>query len=69
MKLKPNISVLTVLVDLTPPKEGKVIDGLSENFEDLHFSVHKSTVAARWQGFSDSESGIMQYEVQIERAE
>ncbi|XP_025084423.1 uncharacterized protein LOC112558273 isoform X1 [Pomacea canaliculata] len=58
-----------VLVDLTPPKEGKVIDGLSENFEDLHFSVHKSTVAARWQGFSDSESGIMQYEVQIERAE
>ena len=61
--------VCAVLVDLTAPETGEVIDGLRANFEDIRFSVHPATVAAQWRNFQDPESGITQYEVQVERAE
>ncbi|KAK7494165.1 hypothetical protein BaRGS_00014638, partial [Batillaria attramentaria] len=57
-----------VLVDLTAPEAGEVIDGLDPDFNDLSFTVHKATVAARWRGFTDPESDIIQYDVQVQRA-
>ena len=56
-------------MDLTAPETGDVIDGLSANFEDVSFSVQPATVAAQWRNFGDPESGILQYEVQVQRAE
>ena len=57
-----------VLVDLTPPETGDVIDGLRPNFDDVRFSVHQATVSAQWRDFRDPESGVVSYEVQVHRA-
>ncbi|KAL8609977.1 hypothetical protein ACOMHN_029470 [Nucella lapillus] len=57
-----------VLIDLTAPQTGDVIDGLRPGFADVKYSVHQATVAAQWRGFSDPESGMTLYEVQVERA-
>lgn len=60
--------VKTVLVDLTEPETGEVIDGLNPNFQDLRFSVHAASVSAQWRGFRDPESDVIQYQVQVKRA-
>ncbi|KAK3609657.1 hypothetical protein CHS0354_035942 [Potamilus streckersoni] len=58
-----------VLVDLTPPVEGQVVDGELLDFQDLDFSSSKVTVAVQWRDFRDPESHIRHYEVQVQRAE
>ena len=54
-------------VDLTPPVQGSVYDGLFPGPADLEFSSKPATVSAQWQGFSDPESGIEDYQVTIYR--
>ncbi|XP_041378093.1 uncharacterized protein LOC121390363 [Gigantopelta aegis] len=57
-----------VLVDLTPPVAGEIIDGKLGGFEDISFSLHRATVAAQWRNFSDMESDIRDFELEITRA-
>ena len=44
-------------MDLTPPVEGTVKDGLPDE-PDIMYSSDPATVAASWQGFADPESGL-----------
>ncbi|XP_071798137.1 uncharacterized protein [Asterias amurensis] len=66
-KLNVSASSNGVIVDLTPPVQGSVYDGLLPGTKDLDFSSKPATVSARWQGFSDPESGIEDYRVTIYR--
>lgn len=56
---------MTVKVDLTPPVEGEMIDGLDTNFKDLQYSPSKTNVAVQWKDFSDPESAIREYATQV----
>ncbi|KAK3612515.1 hypothetical protein CHS0354_024486 [Potamilus streckersoni] len=64
-----NVSAVSdgVIVDLTKPEVGEVVDGNLTGFKDVQFSASKSTVDLQWQGFHDPESHIRQYDVQILR--
>ncbi|KAI0241220.1 hypothetical protein LSAT2_032838 [Lamellibrachia satsuma] len=55
-----------VYVDLTPPVKGVVKDGKDPN-EDERYSSEASTVASTWRQFSDPESGLKSYLVNIYR--
>ncbi|XP_048250793.1 uncharacterized protein LOC124111176 [Haliotis rufescens] len=57
-----------VIVDLTPPVAGEVVDGRSANFTDTAFSLHVATVATQWRGYTDPESNIREYAVEVLRA-
>ncbi|XP_038050728.1 uncharacterized protein LOC119723897 [Patiria miniata] len=66
-KLNVSASSDGVTVDLTPPLQGSVYDGLLPGPTDLEFSSKPATVEAQWQGFSDPDSGIDDYQVTIYR--
>ncbi|XP_033637723.1 uncharacterized protein LOC117298529 [Asterias rubens] len=66
-KLNVSASSNGVSVDLTPPVQGSVYDGLLPGPTDLEFSSKPATVSAQWQGFSDPESGIEDYQVTVYR--
>ncbi|XP_033637389.1 uncharacterized protein LOC117298318 isoform X2 [Asterias rubens] len=66
-KLNVSASSNGVTVDLTPPVQGSVYDGLLPGPTDLEFSSKPATVSAQWQGFSDPESGIEDYQVTVYR--
>ena len=51
-----------VLIDLTPPLNGEVIDG---QIEDLAFTSSSDTLISSWSGFSDDISGIEYFEYSI----
>ncbi|KAI6655616.1 hypothetical protein LOD99_2114 [Oopsacas minuta] len=53
-----------VLVDLTNPIGGYVLDGL-EITNTIHYTSNPTLVQAVWGNFSDPESGISQYNVTI----
>ena len=53
-------------IDLTPPVKGVVKDGKDPN-EDMRYSSKASTVASTWKQFSDPESGLKNYLVNIYR--
>ncbi|ESO91907.1 hypothetical protein LOTGIDRAFT_176774, partial [Lottia gigantea] len=57
-----------VIVDLTVPVEGEVVDGKRDNFTDIQFSGATATVAGQWKGQFDPESSIKSLAVQILRA-
>lgn len=59
---------LSVLVDLTEPVAGEVVDGLLDSFEDLEFTSSQAKVEAQWRGYYDPESLIKQYDVQVSSA-
>jgi hypothetical protein len=59
---------ITVLVDLTEPESGEVVDGKDPAFKDLQFTTSQAKVQLQWRGFQDPESLIKQYEVQVESA-
>ncbi|KAK3101942.1 hypothetical protein FSP39_007535 [Pinctada imbricata] len=65
-----NISAISngVLVDLTAPVEGQLVDGDYDSFADLEYSANKVTVALQWKNFADPESGILEYKVRVNRA-
>ena len=53
-----------VLVDLTNPISGFVLDGLRID-EPIHYTSNPTMVQAVWGNFSDPESGIVRYNVTI----
>ena len=57
---------VTVYVDVTPPVKGLVTDGLNPD-EDERYSSEASTVASTWKNFSDPESGLKSYLINIYR--
>ncbi|XP_048258679.1 uncharacterized protein LOC124137747 [Haliotis rufescens] len=57
-----------VIVDLTPPVPGEVVDGIRKGFDDVEFSTHVATVGTQWRNHSDPESDIREYAVQVLRA-
>ncbi|XP_046562951.1 uncharacterized protein LOC124271844 [Haliotis rubra] len=65
-----NVSAMSdgVIVDLTAPVPGDVVDGIRDSFVDVEFSTHVATVGTQWRNQSDPESDIREYAVQILRA-
>lgn len=59
---------ISVLVDLTEPESGDVIDGKEATFTDLQFTTNQAKVELQWRNFEDPESLIKQYEVLVESA-
>ena len=56
--------MFAVLVDVTPPVAGIVVDGADVN-NDVNFTSESSSVSAAWTGFSDPETDIASYTVQL----
>lgn len=57
------------MVDLTKPVPGEVIDGNGTTFTDLKYTAATAKLEAQWRGYSDPESTIYQYHVQVQKAE
>ena len=55
------------MIDLTPPVEGTVIDGDTEDFVDQEYSASSARVSLQWKDFYDPESGILSYSVKVLR--
>ena len=59
-----NISEATssvgLTIDLTPPEQGLVFDGLET---DLNWTNQTLSLSASWSGFSDSQSGLGEYRI------
>ena len=64
-----SIFLLLVLVDLSAPVPGEVVDGLMDNFNDLDFTSSQAKVEAQWKDYYDPESNIKQYDVQVSSAQ
>ncbi|XP_071959997.1 uncharacterized protein [Antedon mediterranea] len=56
--LNTTVSSDGVLIDVTPPVEGHLLDGLLPDNEDLQYSSAPATVSGQWYNFTDPESGI-----------
>lgn len=59
-----SLFVPLVLIDMTDPVGGTVQDGI-DPADDLDISSDPTFVAATWSGFSDGESGIARYNVEV----
>lgn len=59
---------LTVLVDTTNPVSGTVVDGKDAAFTDIQYTTSRAKVEVQWKDFSDPESFIRNYQVQVHRA-
>ena len=58
-----------VLVDLTPPVTGTLVDGNDPSYVDLEFTSNRVTVSLEWKDFHDPESTIYNYKVRVYKAE
>jgi len=58
--------VISVYIDVTPPLKGIVKDGKDPS-SDEKYSSEASTVASTWKQFSDPESGLRGYHVDVFR--
>lgn len=58
----------SVLVDLTKPVPGQVVDGSSVNFTDMKYTTSQAKVDLQWRNFYDPESNISHYDVKVYRA-
>ena len=56
--------MLSVLVDITPPEAGTVHDGENKG-QDMSFSSATATKQCYWDGFSDPESDVTNYDVSL----
>ncbi|XP_072033446.1 LOW QUALITY PROTEIN: uncharacterized protein [Amphiura filiformis] len=56
-----------VIVDLTPPEAGLIIDGLDPEFRDLVYSSEAATITSQWVNYTDPESGIRDYKISVYR--
>ena len=61
-----SLHFVSVYIDVTPPLIGVVKDG-DDPSSDKIYSSDASTVASTWQKFSDPESGIKNYHVEVYR--
>ncbi|KAK3104702.1 hypothetical protein FSP39_008103 [Pinctada imbricata] len=57
-----------VLVDLTLPIPGEVIDGKGDNFTNLDFTSNAARVEVQWRDYDDPESQILDFQIQVYRA-
>ena len=55
-------------MDLTKPIPGDVVDGIRTDFDDIQFSASTAKVEVQWTNYSDPESTIEKYEVQVQAA-
>ena len=58
--------LVSVLIDETPPLSGRVSDGASLD-EDVDYTSDVVSVAAVWESFSDPESLLKDYSVDVYR--
>ena len=58
----------TVLVDLSEPVPGEVVDGSADDFTDLQFTTSQAKVELQWRDYYDPESNISHYDVKVYRA-
>ncbi len=58
--------VTSVYVDVTPPLKGVVKDGKDPDSDEV-YSSDAATVCSTWKRFSDPESGIRSYHVDVYR--
>ncbi|XP_064643636.1 uncharacterized protein LOC135497734 [Lineus longissimus] len=68
VKMSVNASSTGVIIDLTPPVKGEVVDGSLQGFRDVNISSISSIVAGQFRGFNDPESGINDTEIQVDVA-
>ena len=61
-------TVCLVLVDTSDPLAGQVVDGKEAGFSDVQYTTSRARVEVQWRGFSDPESAIRNYQVQVYRA-
>ncbi|VDI44467.1 Hypothetical predicted protein, partial [Mytilus galloprovincialis] len=54
-----------VLIDTTAPVKGWIVDGNIGKKHDMNFSSETAEVTSMWGGFSDPESGIVSYNLDI----
>ncbi len=69
-----NLSILSnfvfyfaVIVDLTPPETGVIIDGVDPEFQDVVYSSEAATISAQWTNYTDPESGIRDHKISVYR--
>lgn len=62
------VYLCTVLVDLTEPVAGEVVDGSANDFTDLQFTTSQAKVELQWRNYYDPESNISHYDVKVYRA-
>lgn len=62
------VYLCTVLVDLTEPVAGEVVDGSAYDFTDLQFTTSQAKVELQWRNYYDPESNISRYDVKVYRA-
>ncbi|XP_064646638.1 uncharacterized protein LOC135499666 isoform X2 [Lineus longissimus] len=67
-RLHVNGSSDCVLVDLTKPETGDIIDGNLNEFRDVKISSLSTIVSGQFRNFKDAESGIIDEEIQVEVA-
>jgi hypothetical protein len=60
---------IAVLVDLTKPVPGQVIDGNTVTFTDVKYTTSQAKVDLQWRNYYDPESNISHYDVKVYRAE
>ena len=58
-----------VLVDLTKPVPGEIVDGTADNFTDLKYTTSQAKVSLQWKNFYDPESNISHFDVKVYKAE
>ncbi|XP_063447918.1 uncharacterized protein LOC134727466 [Mytilus trossulus] len=54
-----------VLIDTTAPVKGWIVDGNTGKYHDMNFSSETAEIASMWGGFSDPESGIVSYNLDV----
>ena len=57
-----------MLVDLSEPVPGEVVDGSAADFTDLQFTTSQAKVELQWRDYYDPESNISHYDVKVFRA-
>ena len=56
---------ISVLVDVTPPLPGFVVDGNVKDIQDQNYTSETVTKHCHWNGYFDPESGIDNYKVDV----
>ncbi|XP_033121447.1 uncharacterized protein LOC117120538 [Anneissia japonica] len=54
-----------VLIDITPPNEGDLLDGILFGNRDIQYSSSPATVSGQWYNFTDPESGIDNFLISV----
>ena len=72
--LETTLTSRQVVVDWTPPIAGDVVDGNltspeSEEFIDVDYQSDTGVLSAHWSGFKDTQSGIVEYQWCVGKAQ